>query len=180
MYLNTTKTIADPELVVMYCTKCRYFCTPNNNCPCCLCDFSPLETHPSHYQDNHPKKHDSIDALPYVFMPRLNGKTLAFEMQNALKYAIHGGIHLDKNAREAKKYTPKSIEYSADHKTVVVIWMDGDKTIVKRSDNDSDDIYMAFTAALAKKIFGSNSAVKRVIKNNLNEHKPKEKKQKED
>ena len=74
------------------------------------------------------------------------------------------------------KYAPKSIEYSADHKTVVVIWSDGDKTIVRRSDNDPDDIYMAFTAALAKKIFGSNSAVKRVIQNKTNEHQPKEKK----
>lgn len=61
------------------------------------------------------------------------------------------------------KYMPKSIEYSADHMTVVVIWSDGDKTIVRRSANDPDDIYMAFTAALAKKIFGSNSAIKRVI-----------------
>lgn len=74
------------------------------------------------------------------------------------------------------KYTPKSIEYSADHKTVVVIWPDGDKTIVRRSNNDPDDIYMAFTAALAKKIFGSNSAVKRVIRDKTNEHQPKKKK----
>lgn len=79
-------------------------------------------------------------------------------------------------AATTAKYTPKSIEYSADHKTVVVIWSDGDKTIVRRSDNDPDDIYMAFTAALAKKIFGSNSAVKRVIQNKTNEHQPKEKK----
>lgn len=74
------------------------------------------------------------------------------------------------------KYTPTSIEYSADHKTVVVIWSDGDKTIVRRSDNDPDDIYMAFTAALAKKIFGSNSAVKRVIRDKTNEHQSKKKK----
>ena len=68
----------------------------------------------------------------------------------------------------------KSIEQSADHMTVVVLWADGDKTIVKRSENDPDDIYMAFTAALAKKIYGSNSAIKREISKKLNEHKAKE------
>lgn len=89
---------------------------------------------------------------------------------------FRGGLTMDKATRTAFEYTPKSIEYSADHKTVVVIWSDGDKTIVRRSDNDPDDIYMAFTAALAKKIFGSNSAVKRVIQAKTNEHRPKKKK----
>ena len=70
----------------------------------------------------------------------------------------------------------KSIEQSADHKTVAILWTDGDKTIVKRSKNDPDDIYMAFTAALAKKIYGSNSAIKREISKKLNEHKAKAKK----
>lgn len=100
---------------------------------------------------------------------------------------IKGGLTISPDDRIAKarelkkeftiaKYTPKSIEYSADHTTVVVIWSDGDKTIVRRSANDPDDIYMAFTAALAKKIFGSNSAVKRVIRDKTNEHQPKKKK----
>lgn len=88
---------------------------------------------------------------------------------------FRGGLTQPQKDRAIAKYTPKSIEYSADHKTVVVIWSDGDKTIVRRSDNDPDDIYMAFTAALAKKIFGSNSAVKRVIRDKTNEHQPKKK-----
>lgn len=71
----------------------------------------------------------------------------------------------------------KSIEVSADHKTVVVIWTDGSVTIVKRSEKDPDDIYMAFTADLAKKTYGSNSAVKRLINKKVNQHKPKEKKE---
>lgn len=71
----------------------------------------------------------------------------------------------------------KSIEVSADHRTVVVVWTDGDKTMVKRSEKDPDDIYMAFTAALAKKVYGSNSAIKRLINKKENEHKPKAKKE---
>jgi hypothetical protein len=79
-----------------------------------------------------------------------------------------------------ERFTPKSIERSADHKTVVVIWNDNSKTIVRLSPNDPDDIYMAFTAALAKKIFGSNSKIKKVIGTHLNEHKPKKKKTEEE
>lgn len=81
-----------------------------------------------------------------------------------------------KRERMEKYFTPKSIEWSADHRTVVVIWNDTEKTIVRLSPNDPDDIYMAFTAALAKRIFGTNSHIKKVIGRNLNEHKAKEKK----
>lgn len=73
-------------------------------------------------------------------------------------------------------FIPKSIERSADHRTVVVVWKDKSKTIVRLSPNDPDDIYMAFTAALAKKIFSTNSHIKKIIGQHLNEHKPKNKK----
>jgi hypothetical protein len=45
----------------------------------------------------------------------------------------------------------------------IVIWKDGSKTIVKQSENDDWDEYAAFCAAFCKKIFGSTSAVKRMI-----------------
>lgn len=83
--------------------------------------------------------------------------------------------HVTRAVNEAP-FTPKSIEVSVDHRTVVVVWVDGTKTIVKRSKNDPDDIYMAFTAALAKRIFGTNSHVKKVIASKVNQHLPKEKK----
>lgn len=46
---------------------------------------------------------------------------------------------------------------------VIVFWSDDTKTIVKRSDDTDDDIYGAFTAALAIKVYGSNSQVNRII-----------------
>ena len=49
----------------------------------------------------------------------------------------------------------------------IVFWQDGTKTMVRRSADEVDDDYSAFTAALAIKIFGSNSAVKRTVKNKL-------------
>lgn len=49
----------------------------------------------------------------------------------------------------------------------IVFWTDGTKTIVKLQNCDHDDIYAAFTAALAKKIFGSTSKVKKIIEKAL-------------
>ena len=57
--------------------------------------------------------------------------------------------------------TPKRILQSGP--ATIVFWKNGDKTIVKCSDDDQNSEYAAFTAALAKKIFGSNSAVKKII-----------------
>ena len=45
----------------------------------------------------------------------------------------------------------------------IVIWTDGTKTIVKRSKGEKDDIYVAFCAALAKKLYGNNSKIKRML-----------------
>ena len=45
----------------------------------------------------------------------------------------------------------------------IVLWEDGTKTIVKQSENDDWDEYAAFCAAFCKKIFGSTSAVKKMI-----------------
>lgn len=55
----------------------------------------------------------------------------------------------------------------------VVFWADGSKTIVKLQDGDQDDIYAAFTAALAKKIFGSTSKVKKIMEKALKESEGK-------
>ena len=45
----------------------------------------------------------------------------------------------------------------------VVFWGDGTKTVVKRAEDEPDNDYAAFTAALAIKIYGSNSRLKRII-----------------
>ena len=45
----------------------------------------------------------------------------------------------------------------------IVIWWDGEKTIVRKSEDDPDDEYAAFCAAFCKRFFGSTSAVKKLI-----------------
>ena len=58
-------------------------------------------------------------------------------------------------------YTPKRILKSGNR--TIVFWMDGTKTIVKRAEDEQDNDYAAFTAALGIKCFGSNSALKRIV-----------------
>lgn len=66
--------------------------------------------------------------------------------------------------KELKKvFRPIKIVQSSDGKFTTVYWGDGSKTVVKCEDGTVSDNYEAFTAALAKKIFGSNSAVKKIV-----------------
>ena len=69
------------------------------------------------------------------------------------------------------KYIPERILKSGI--ATIVFWKDGTKTIIKLPDGDTPDDYSAFTAALAKKIFGSNSKVKKVIRTKTEVQEPK-------
>ena len=60
------------------------------------------------------------------------------------------------------KLEPKRILRSGN--ATIVFWNDNTKTIVKCSPDEIDNTYNAFTAALAIKTFGSNSAVRRLVK----------------
>lgn len=72
------------------------------------------------------------------------------------------------------RYMPDRILKSGN--ATIVFWKDGTKTVVKLPEGDTPDDYSAFTAALAIKIFGSNSRVKKVIKTKTEIQKPKAKK----
>lgn len=65
------------------------------------------------------------------------------------------------NKQKTMGLTPVRILQSGNR--VIVFWDDDSKTVVKRSDDTDDDIYGAFTAALAIKVYGSNSQVNRII-----------------
>jgi hypothetical protein len=58
-------------------------------------------------------------------------------------------------------------------KSTIVFWEDGTKTVVKRSDDEPDNEYNAYLAALGKRIYGSNSALKRLIRDYTVVQKPK-------
>ena len=58
-------------------------------------------------------------------------------------------------------------------RATIVFWEDGTKTVVKRSTDEQDNDYNAFLAALGIKIFGSNSQLKKIIKEHTVVQKPK-------
>ncbi len=60
----------------------------------------------------------------------------------------------------------------------VVFWKDGTKTVVKCAPGTTPNDYDAFTAALAIKIFGNNSALNKVIQGSTVFQFPKAKKKK--
>ena len=57
----------------------------------------------------------------------------------------------------------------------IVFWKDGTKTMVRRAPDEEDNTYAAFTAALAIKLFGSNSALKKMLKQKVEVQKLKKK-----
>lgn len=73
-------------------------------------------------------------------------------------------------------YTPVRILKNGE--ATVVFWVDGTKTVVKPADGIAPNDYEAFTAALAKKIFGNNSALKKVMQRKTVIQEPKRKKKK--
>ena len=69
----------------------------------------------------------------------------------------------DRQMKTIFRCTPVKIR--KDGMVTVVFWKDGTATSVRCGAGEQYDDYVAFCAALAKKIFLSNSAVKRVLKN---------------
>lgn len=60
-------------------------------------------------------------------------------------------------------FTPKGIYHNRNTKETIVLWKDGTKTKVKPMEGQEESPYFAFTAALAKKIFGSNTQVGKIV-----------------
>lgn len=58
-------------------------------------------------------------------------------------------------------YQPKKVIYDEAAGVTVVLWMDGTKTIVRAAEGEEHDAYLGYCIALAKKMHGTNSALKR-------------------
>ena len=64
---------------------------------------------------------------------------------------------------------PKKIIRSGD--VTVVIRNDNSKTIVRRDPDDEDNLHAAFCAAVAKKVYGSNSQIKKILDRKIKKDK---------
>ena len=113
------------------------------------------------------ERNNTLSGAPYIKVPNLS-----YEIAEAFE-SISKIFGMEKEM----DYTPKRILRSGDR--TIVFWEDGTKTIVKLGDGEVDSPYTAFTAALAIKIFGSNSAVNRLVKKKVQQQKPYAKRGKE-
>lgn len=55
----------------------------------------------------------------------------------------------------------------------IVFWADGTKTVVKCADGTEFNPYFGFTSALAKKVYGNNSRVNKIVAKSVKEEKVK-------
>ena len=72
-----------------------------------------------------------------------------------------------KKVDNSYNYVPKRIIYN--NPATIVFWRDGTKTVVKKNEKEKYNSYNAFCAALAKKIFGTNSEVNRIVRSGYNQ-----------
>jgi len=85
-------------------------------------------------------------------------------LQDMIKLAERTAFEAGKNigvAQFGEAICPKRIIRCGP--ATIVFWLDGEKTVVKRSPGEEDSLYAAYCAALAIRVHGSNSALKRMI-----------------
>lgn len=82
---------------------------------------------------------------------------------DAMSYSFYDVLNTQRmfNYRCSSLVAPKQIIYSGNR--TIVFWNDGGKTIVKCAESQEYDEYTGFVAALAKKMYGSTSKVKKII-----------------
>ena len=118
--------------------------------------------------ENHVQK-DFYDALLYgrqsvvpdglvkelnVIVPRKNGKTWSKMWLDQLSFDFY---------THEKQAVPVCKKIIHSGPCTIVFWDDDTKTVVRCSENDTYDEYSAFCAALAIRIYGTNSHLKKVI-----------------
>ena len=85
---------------------------------------------------------------------------------------------LDLVMRSSWDFSLNPVRIIRNGNATIVMWADGTKTVVKKSADDPEDDYAAFTAALAKKVYRNNSHFKKMLKERNVEQKPSKKQQK--
>ena len=94
---------------------------------------------------------DAMDAMRYAYV--------AYDNLTVCETAFRNGLV----GGDYEKHKPKRIIQNGP--ATIVFWVDGTKTVVKREKNTPNDLEAAFSAALAKKMYGTNSRIKRILKN---------------
>ena len=93
------------------------------------------------------------------------GRSNRNDMMDAMRHSFESCPGLFAAQRNCSSPEPTKVLYSGNR--TIVFWNDGDKTIVKCAQGQVFDEYNGFVAALAKKLYGSTSKVKKVIKKTM-------------
>ena len=116
------------------------------------------------------------EALKWATMTDAETKTLLDSFR--LNYMDYGSICESASkiiiSKKPEPFTPKKIIRSGP--MTIIFWDDGTKTLVRRAEGAEDDPYLAFCAGLAKKMYGNNTRVKKLITEKTVETKKKEEK----
>ena len=126
----------------------------------------------------------SVEA---VYDPGAN-RTLRIEMvpdyqktkeENAMKMYekrdAESSYKLHKTMKEnVNPYEVKQIIFNKKKNTTTVLWADGTVTVIKKKEGDPWDEQAAFAQALAKKVYGSTSSVRKIVEKKSKDYKGKE------
>ena len=99
------------------------------------------------------------------------------DFHNALDNAFCAIVHCLGASLENTIGGLKPTRIIKNNDAMIVFWRDGTKTVVKRAEDEIDSDYAAFTASLGIKLYGSNSALKRIVARTETQ-KPKKQKEK--
>lgn len=100
---------------------------------------------------------NDYNDLLYRYLPRDPVKAAAERITNNLN-------NLEIKIKTEKRIIfPEPKKIIRNNRTTIVLWEDGTKTIVRCEPHKRYDAYEAFTAALAKKIYGNNTRLKKMI-----------------
>ena len=114
-----------------------------------------------------------LDLMEYIKLyGRKNsmGPTPEFKIVNRMSTTLRKAFYSYPN--------PTKFFYDPESGVAVIIWDDGDKTVVKPAKNENIDMYDSFCAAFCKKIYGTNSALTRHLNDILVIKEKNEKKKK--
>lgn len=201
--------ITDKCMFVQKRASCKYFSMIDGTCPkkCALCMFVNPEEHCSDYARKDALATKDMYQSYQSFMTKCLNKPCERkeeEMGEKCNNRVYLKINDDYMPLESvteidltdttfvidqrvlggyiscspRQITPRKVIFSGPK--TIVIWEDGTKTIVGCAEGQEYDEYAGFCAALAKKIFGTTSAAKRVLDANKVINAPKEIVQKED
>lgn len=106
---------------------------------------------------------DNVHTDEPIKINKSEGITLSAKMNTISFYALQWLIC---KSMIKDILTPKNIFHNRKTMETIVLWKDGTKTVVKPMEGTPESemsSYSAFTAALAKKVFGSNTQVNKIV-----------------